>query len=172
MSSLGYECRNCGHTPDEEELSHGSCPNCSESRRHAWKTLPGVLEKLPIGSSIQVLKRRFWWVGSVQHSVDWTLFLWTLTERDLEGKAVWRGHLGSTQLVDALGLDRAVYVQGYAETRYHDPLRMVSDAVSHFTTGEMTYGAWYVIHDVTPTDKALSFQRMMEDMGWPPARAA
>ena len=172
--STGYECRNCGREPDPEELSGGSCPGCSSTRSHVWRTLPGQLEALPRGSSLQVLVRRYrppcsGWPGD---HVTETLFLWTLVERDSAGKAVWRSHLGRTSFVDALGLDRPVYVQRYAETRFHDPLRMTSEAVAHFTTGEMTYGAWHVVHDLTPTARVLTLQRMMVDMDWPPPELA
>lgn len=163
---VNYECRTCGYEPDQSELAKGTCPRCSGIRLRTWKALPAILEALPVGSSIQVLVPRYDRQGQQYEA---TLFLWTLSERDTGGKALWRGHVGRSTFTDALGLEREVYVQQYAETQHHDPLCMTSDAVAHFTVGEMTYGAWYVIHDTTQTTQTQALQRLMEDMGWPPA---
>lgn len=178
MGRTGYECQNCGYEPDENELASGGCPGCSESRRGVWKTLPGELEKLPIGSTFQVLERRVWWTGvwnkpQVRHQRDDTLYLWTLVERDANG-AVWRGAKGVTTFLDADGLERTVYVSDLPGVRLTDtdPLRMRSEAVAFCTVWKMTYGAWYVIHDATVTDRRLALQRLRDDMGWPVARAA
>jgi hypothetical protein len=173
MREEGWECNTCGYTPDTDELRSGSCPMCSESRLGLWRALPRTLDALPLGSTMHVMKKASGrrWGSDEWREWEYTLFMWTLVERDAEGKAVWRSEKGHTTYTDALGVDHHTIVSGYAETRYHDPLRMTSEAVSHFTLGEMTYGAWYVIHDITETPSIRTRRRLMEDMNWPPQQA-
>ena len=143
--STGYECRTCGHVPSQADLNNGSCPRCAPARATARESLPDKLEKLPLGSSLLVFQEDQYGRRGEHARV---VFLWTSVGRSPDGKTLWKSAQGKTEFRDLKGDLHVAHVERYADHPFHDPLQMTAEAVAHFTLGEVTYRAWYVIHNI------------------------
>ena len=136
---MGWICRNCDHETDDP--SEG-CPSCTEDRINLADTMPDRLRALPVGSSLQVFDG---WSSSRGS----TMAVWSKVGPDawvsLEGQAVTL-ETGSGEVVQ---IRRRV--PGLT-SGFHDKNPVwTTEAVFGATLCEMTYRAWYVVHDVTTT---------------------
>lgn len=161
------ECRNCGYTPTEHEAQQGSCPHCTGSRHLHKEFLEKTLDTLQVGDSVQVLST----YAAHQPGRPNTVYLWVVGGRHPNGQPLWKScGYGPHTFLDSDRQEHTVWVSGLSEVarRY---FAGETASVIHFTLGEMTYRASYVIHRVRPpTDAELARERLVESIN--PQQAA
>ena len=163
---MGYECRNCGYAPEENELHRGTCPHCAEERREARVSLKERLPLLRIGDSVQVFSTYYHHYNEPQ-----TIMLWKVVGIREDGSRIWKALRGKTYLYDSEGAEHSVYVTGAG---YCTPQGKAdatrSSWVAHLTLGEMTYQGWFRINQppyprTRPTAADLARDRILASVG-------